>query len=250
MPETAPQAKVAATKGYGAEVRQYGQTFDDANKKCQEDLQKENHVIFVPPFDDYDVMAGQGTIGLEIYENLKDVQTVVVAVGGGGLCAGVATAIKTLSPKCRIIAVNAALFPNTYLKFQKEKGRPIDPLAESEPKTGKAPLADGIAVKVPGKLTYPYISKYVDEFVVVSEREISLAIAVLAQRAKCVVEGAGASTLAAVLFHKFKFEKGENIVCVLSGGNIPLQKLSACFKEAEEYLHGESLDLESHKMKQ
>ena len=250
MPETAPQAKVAATKGYGAEVRQYGQTFDDANKKCQEDLQKENHVIFVPPFDDYDVMAGQGTIGLEIYEDLKDVQTVVVAVGGGGLCAGVATAIKTLAPKCRIVAVNAALFPNTYLKFQKEKGRPIDPLAESEPKTGKAPLADGIAVKVPGKLTYPYISKYVDEFVVVSEREISLAIAVLAQRAKCVVEGAGASTLAAVLFHKFKFEKGENIVCVLSGGNIPLQKLSACFKEAEEYLHGESLDLESHKMKQ
>ena len=157
MPETAPQAKVAATRGYGAEVRQYGQTFDDANKKCQEDLLKENHVIFVPPFDDYDVMAGQGTIGLEIYEDLKDVQTVVVAVGGGGLCAGVATAIKTLSPKCRIIAVNAALFPNTYLKFQKEKGRPIDPLAESEPKTGKAPLADGIAVKVPGKLTYPYI---------------------------------------------------------------------------------------------
>jgi threonine dehydratase len=250
MPETAPQAKVAATKGYGAEVRQYGQTFDDANKKCQEDLQKENHVIFVPPFDDYDVMAGQGTIGLEIYEDLKDVQTVVVAVGGGGLCAGVATAIKTLSPKCRIIAVNAALFPNTYLKFQKEKGRPIDPLAESEPKTGKAPLADGIAVKVPGKLTYPYISKYVDEFVVVSEREISLAIAVLAQRAKCVVEGAGASTLAAVLFHKFKYEKGENIVCVMSGGNIPLQKLSACFKDAEEYLHGDSLDIESHKTKQ
>jgi len=242
MPETAPQAKVAATRGYGAEVRQYGQTFDDANKKCQEDLLKENHVIFVPPFDDYDVMAGQGTIGLEIYEDLKDVQTVVVAVGGGGLCAGVATAIKTLSPKCRIIAVNAALFPNTYLKFQKEKGRPIDPLAESEPKTGKAPLADGIAVKVPGKLTYPYISKYVDEFVVVSEREISLAIAVLAQRAKCVVEGAGASTLAAVLFHKFKYEKGENIVCVMSGGNIPLQKLSACFKDAEEYLHGDSLD--------
>jgi threonine dehydratase len=250
MPETAPQAKVAATRGYGAEVRQYGQTFDDANKKCQEDLLKENHVIFVPPFDDYDVMAGQGTIGLEIYEDLKDVQTVVVAVGGGGLCAGVATAIKTLSPKCRIIAVNAALFPNTYLKFQKEKGRPIDPLAESEPKTGKAPLADGIAVKVPGKLTYPYISKYVDEFVVVSEREISLAIAVLAQRAKCVVEGAGASTLAAVLFHKFKYEKGENIVCVMSGGNIPLQKLSACFKDAEEYLHGDSLDIESHKTKQ
>lgn len=236
MPETAPQAKVAATKGYGAEVRQYGQTFDEANKKCLEDLEKEKSIIFVPPFDDLDVMAGQGTIGLEIYEDLKNVQTVVVAVGGGGLCAGVATAIKALSPKCRIIAVNAALFPNTYLKFQKDKGRPIDPIAESEPKTGKKPLADGIAVKVPGTLTYPYVSKYVDEFVVVSEEEISLAIAVLAQRAKCVVEGAGASTLAAVLFKKFKYEKGENIVCVLSGGNITLPRLSECFKNAEEYL--------------
>ena len=236
MPETAPQAKVAATRGYGAEVRQYGQTFDDANKKCLEDLKVEKDLIFVPPFDDFDVMAGQGTIGLEIYEDLKDVQTVVVSVGGGGLCAGVATAIKALSPKCRIVAVNAALFPNTYLKYQKEKGREIDPIAESEPKTGKKPLADGIAVKVPGSLTYPYISKYVDEFVVVSEKEISLAIAVLSQRCKCIVEGAGASTLAAVLFHKFKYEKGENIVCVLSGGNIPLKKLCECFVDAEEFL--------------
>lgn len=236
MPETAPQAKVAATRGYGAEVRQYGQTFDDANKKCLEDLEKEKQIIFVPPFDDLDVMAGQGTIGLEIYEDLKDIQTVVVSVGGGGLCAGVATAIKALAPKCRIIAVNAALFPNTYIKYQKEKGREIDPIAESEPKTGQKPLADGIAVKVPGTLTFPYISKYVDEFVVVSEKEISTAIAVLAQRSKCVVEGAGASTLAAVLFKKFKYEKGENIVCVLSGGNITLQRLSECFKDAEEYL--------------
>ena len=236
MPETAPQAKVAATKGYGAEVRQFGQTFDDANKKCLEDLKKETETIFVPPFDDLDVMAGQGTIGLEIYEDLKDVQTVVVAVGGGGLCAGVATAIKALAPKCRIVAVNAALFPNTYIKYQKEKGREIDPLAESEPKTGKAPLADGIAVKVPGTLTFPYVSKYVDEFVVVSEDEIAIAIAVLAQRAKCVVEGAGASTLAAVLFKKFKYEKGENIVCILSGGNITLKRLAECFDKAGDYL--------------
>ena len=110
MPETAPEAKVAATKGYGAEVRQYGQTFDDANKKCLEDLEKDKSLIFVPPFDDVEVMAGQGTIGLEIMEDLKDVQTVVVAVGGGGLCAGVCVAIKTLMPKCRVIAVNGALF--------------------------------------------------------------------------------------------------------------------------------------------
>jgi len=121
MPETAPEAKVSATKGYGAEVRQFGQTFDDANKKCLEDLEKDKSLIFVPPFDDVEVMAGQGTIGLEIMEDLKDVQTVVVAVGGGGLCAGVCVAIKTLLPKCRVIAVNGALFPNTYLKYQRKK---------------------------------------------------------------------------------------------------------------------------------
>jgi threonine dehydratase len=236
MPETAPEAKVLATKGYGAEVRQYGQTFDEANEKCKEDLKKEPEIIFVPPFDDLYVMAGQGTIGLEIAEELKNIQTVVVSVGGGGLCAGVCVAIKSLIPKCRIIAVNAALFPNTYLKYQKEKNRKIDPLAETEPLTGKKPLADGIAVKVPGTLTYPYISKYVDEFVVVSETEIACAISVLAQRVKIIVEGAGAATLAAVLYKKFKYEKDENIICILSGGNIPLTRLVDCFKESEDYL--------------
>lgn len=236
MPETAPEAKVAATKGYGAEVRQYGQTFDDANKKCLEDLEKDKSLIFVPPFDDVEVMAGQGTIGLEIMEDLKDVQTVVVAVGGGGLCAGVCVAIKTLMPKCRVIAVNGALFPNTYLKYQKEKNREIDHSAETEPLTGKKPLADGIAVKIPGTLTFPYISKYADEFVVVTEKEISCAISLLAQRCKCVVEGAGASTFAAVLFKKFKYEKDENIVCVLSGGNIALERLTECFEESKDFL--------------
>jgi threonine dehydratase len=236
MPETAPEAKVLATKGYGAEVRQYGQTFDEANEKCKEDLKKEPEIIFVPPFDDLYVMAGQGTIGLEIAEELKNIQTVVVSVGGGGLCAGVCVAIKSLIPKCRIIAVNAALFPNTYIKYQKEKNRKIDPLAETEPLTGKKPLADGIDVKVPGKLTYPYVSKYVDEFVVVSENEIACAISVLAQRVKIIVEGAGAATLAAVLYKKFKYEKDENIICILSGGNIPLTRLVDCFKESEDYL--------------
>ena len=233
MPETAPEAKVLATRGYGAIVRQYGQTFDEANEKCKEDLKKDPDLIFVPPFDDLYVMAGQGTIGLEIVEDLKNVQTVVVSVGGGGLCAGVSVAIKSLIPNCRIIAVNGALFPNTYIKYQKEKNREIDPLAETEPLTGKKPLADGIAVKIPGTMTYPYLSKYVDEFVVVSESEIACAISVLAQRAKVIVEGAGAS---AVLFKKFKYEKDENIVCILSGGNIPLERLIECFTESEDFL--------------
>ena len=238
MPETAPEAKVLATKGYGAEVRQYGQTFDEANEKCKEDLKKDPNLIFVPPFDDLYVMAGQGTIGLEIVEDVKNIQTVVVPVGGGGLCAGICVAIKSLVPNCRIIAVNGALFPNTYLKFQKEKNRNIDPLAETEPLTGKKPIADGIAVKTPGTMTYPYISKYVDEFVVVSETEIACAISVLAQRCKLVVEGAGASSLAAVLYKKFNYEKDENIVCILSGGNITLPRLIDCFTnhESEYYL--------------
>ena len=238
MPETAPDAKVAATQGYGAEVRLFGKNFDEANKKCLEDIEKDPNMIFVPPFDDLYVMAGQGTIGLEIIEDLilKNINTVVVPVGGGGLCAGVCVAIKSLIPQCRIIAVNGALYPNTYLKYQKDKGREIDPLAESEPKSGKKPIADGIAVSVPGKMTYPYLLKYVDEFVVVSESEIFCAISVLAQRSKCIVEGAGASTLAAVLYKKFHYEKDENIVCILSGGNITLDRLSECFKESEDFL--------------
>ncbi len=236
MPETAPEEKVIATKGYGAEVRQFGQTFDEANSKCKEDLKENPDHIFVPPFDDIYVMAGQGTIGLEILEDVKNVQTVVVSVGGGGLCAGICVAIKSSLPNCRIIAVNGALFPSTYIKFQKEKNRKIDPMAETEPLTGKRPLVDGLAVKIPGTLTFPYISKFVDEFVVVSEHEIACAISILAQRTKLVVEGAGASTLAAVLFKKFKYEKNENIVCVLSGGNIPLKRLNECFVESLDYL--------------
>jgi threonine dehydratase len=236
MPETAPESKVLATKGYGADVHQYGQTFDEANKKCQEDVKNDPELIFVPPFDDLYVMAGQGTIGLEIAEDVKNVNTVVVSVGGGGLCAGICVSIKSLLPNCRIIAVNSALFPNTYIKYQKEKNREIDPLIEKEALTKKKTIADGIAVKIPGTLTFPYVLKYVDEFVVVSESEIKCAISVLAQRAKVVVEGAGAATLAAVMYKKFKFEKNENIVCILSGGNIPLNRLSECFTESEDFL--------------
>ena len=236
MPETAPEEKVQATKSYGAEVRQYGKNFDEANEKCQEDLKKDPELIFVPPFNDIEVMAGQGTIGLEICEDLKNVQTVVVSVGGGGQCAGVCVAVKSLIPNCRTIAVSGAKFPNTYIKYQKVKNKKIDHITETEPLTDKKALADGLAVTVPGEMTFPYVSKYADEFVVVSEKEIACAISLLAQRCKIVVEGAGAATLAAVLFKKFKYEKGENIVCILSGGNIPLTRLCECFIESKDYL--------------
>ena len=236
MPLTAPEAKVLATKGYGAEVRQFGQSFDEAYKKCKEELKINPNLIFVPPFDDYDIMAGAGTIGMEIVEDLKTVQTVVIPVGGGGLCAGVSTAIKSLLPNCRIIAVNSSACPYTYIKYQKEKNREIDPLAEIGPKKVKNTLADGISVKVAGDLTLPIMLKNVDEFVLVSEEEISCAISVLAQRAKMIVEGSGAATLAAVMNKKFKYEKDENIVCILSGGNIPLNRLTECFNESTNFL--------------
>lgn len=236
MPNSAPKSKVDATKSYGAEVRQYGDNFDEAKAKCESDLKTLPNSIFVHPFDDPEIIAGQGTIGLEIYSQLESAQTIVIPVGGGGLCSGIAIAIKSLNPKCRIIAVNAGITPSSYIKYQNIKNREIDELINMEDNKNKKPLADGIAVKEPGNITFKYIEKYVDEFVIVSEHEISCAICLLAERAKLIVEGAGASTIAAVMYNKFKRDKNENIVCVLSGGNIPLSKLVDCFNEGADFL--------------
>jgi threonine dehydratase len=230
MPLTAPLSKVEATEGYGAEVRQFGMSFDEAAAQCKEDLKKNPDWIFIPPFDDDKVIAGQGTIGLEIAEQLPDVDTVIVAVGGGGLAAGTAVAIKALCPKARVIAVNAAVRPNTYKKFQAAKGREIS--KEVDATFRGNPLADGIAVTNPGVVTFPYVEKYVDEFVVVTEDEIATSIAMLAERSKIIAEGAGASTFAAVFSGKVKVHEGEKVVCVLSGGNIELQMLSRCIDRA------------------
>jgi len=226
---TAPISKVEATKSYGATVVQYGLGFDDAAAKCKEDLAAHPEWIFIPPFDDNKVIAGQGTIGVEIFNQLPEVDTIVVAVGGGGLAAGVAVAIKHLKPSVRVIAVNAKSRPASYVKYQTVKGREI---ADLGPKFKGTPLADGIAVINPGTVTFPYIEKYVDEFVIVSEDEIATAIALLAERAKTTCEGAGAAPVAAVLNHKFQFREDEKIVCVLSGGNIELQMLSRCIDRA------------------
>lgn len=236
MPNSAPLSKVEATKSYGAEVRQYGDCFDEAKAKCESDLKDDKSSIFVHPFDDPLIIAGQGTIGLEILSQLDKVQTVVIPVGGGGLCSGISIAIKSIDPKIRIVAVNSAINPATYIKYQNLKGRKIDDLVNSEENKKRKPFADGIAVKEPGNLTFKYIEKYVDEFVVVSEHEIACAISVLAERVKVIVEGAGASTLAAVMYHKFKRKKDENIVCILSGGNIPLSRLIETFNEGADFL--------------
>lgn len=225
MPMTSPLSKVQATQGYGATVIQHGLSFEDAVAKCKEDLAKHPDWIFIPPFDDYKVMAGQGTIGLEISNQLPDVDTIVVPVGGGGLAAGIATAIKAIKPNVRVVAVNSAVRSNYYKAFQTEHHRKIEGTDES---FKGVPLADGINVSIPGSLTLPIVQKLVDEFVTVSEDDISEAIALLAERNKVVAEGAGAASFAAVLSKKFSFRPDEKIVCVISGGNIELTMLSRC----------------------
>lgn len=230
MPKTAPVTKVDATKSYGATVIQAGMSFDEASKQCQEDLAKHSEWTYIPPFDCDEVIAGQGTIGLEIAEQCPDVDTIVVAVGGGGLAAGVAVAIKSIKPNTRVIAVNASVRPASYIKYQELKGREVDPIVKN--KFVGNPLADGIAVINPGKVTFPYIEKLVDEFVVVTEDEIAAAIALLAERSKIICEGAGASPFAAVLHHKFNFRPDEKVCCVLSGGNIELPMLSRCIERS------------------
>jgi threonine dehydratase len=212
MPLTAPAAKVAATKGYGAKVIQAGQIYDECYAKALE-VQKETEATFLHPFDDVHVMAGQGTIGLEILEDLSETDVVVVPVGGGGLIAGISTALKSLKPSVRVIGVQAEVIASS--KASLEKGEVVTlPGAKS--------LADGIAVATPGTLCFKAMQKYVDEIVTVTEDEISLAIFSLMQRGKLLAEGAGATPLAALLAGKVKGIEGKNVVAMVSGGNIDI----------------------------
>ena len=223
MPETAPLSKIQATKGYGAEVILKGQMFDEARDHAVE-LAKEKGFVFVHPYEDEKVIAGQGTIGLEIFHQIKDLDVVVVPVGGGGLISGVATAIKTLNPKVRIIGVQANVSDSMF-QFYKNKAVP-------QPKVYSATIADGIAIKVPSEKIYEnFISKYVDDFVTVSEGEIAEAIVYLLERVKTVAEGSGAAGLAAVLSGKLKLGKRN---CILvSGGNIDLNIVSQVIQRGQ-----------------
>ncbi|OCL27019.1 threonine ammonia-lyase [Orenia metallireducens] len=216
MPKGAPIAKIKATRGYGAEVILSGETYDEAHQKELEYAQKTGATI-IPAFDDLDVIAGQGTIGLEILEDLPKVDAVIAPVGGGGLIAGIAIAIKEINPRIKVIGVEADKAAS--MKASLKAGKPID-LTEVNT------IADGIAVKRPGKLTYEIISKYVDEIVTVDDEEIAYAISILLERAKLIVEGAGATALAAVLNNKASLQ-GKKIAVILSGGNIDLDMISA-----------------------
>lgn len=215
IPDGAPISKVEATRSYGAEVCLVKGTYDDAYNKAVE-LQEKEKSTFIHPFDDEDVIAGQGTIGLEIIDELPDADIVVVPVGGGGLISGVAFAIKSLNPKCKIYGVQVTGAPSMYNSLNDGK-------IETLPSVNT--IADGIAVKTPGNLTFEICQKYVDKIVTVTDDEVSTAILKLIEEHKLISEGAGAVSVAAVLFDKIPV-KGKKVVCLVSGGNIDVTILS------------------------
>lgn len=216
MPEGAPISKVEATKGYGAEVILVPGVYDDAHHEAER-LREENGYTFIHPFNDEDVIAGQGTVGLEIMNQLSDVDIVVVPIGGGGLISGVAYAIKSLNPNIKVYGVQAEGAASMVNSFHDGK-------IETLPSVST--IADGIAVKEPGNLTFELCSKYVDDIVSVSDDEISTAILTLIEKQKMIAEGAGAVSLAAVIFNKIPDLKGKKVCCVISGGNIDVTILS------------------------
>ena len=216
LPDGAPISKVEATKRYGAEVCMVKGVYDDAYKKAIE-LRDENGYCFIHPFDDPDVIAGQGTIGLEIMEQLPNVDAVVVPIGGGGLISGVAFTIKQINPNCKVYGVQAQGAPSMENSINDGQ---IETLARVQT------IADGIAVKTPGNLTYDLVKEYVDGIVTVSDDEIALAILTLLEQQKLISEGAGAVPVAAVLAGKILDIDGKNICCLVSGGNVDVTVLS------------------------
>lgn len=215
LPDSAPISKVEATKNYGAEVCLVKGCYDDAYQKAL-NLRDEHGYTFVHPFDDENVIAGQGTVGLEIIRELDDIDAIVVPIGGGGLIAGIAYTVKQIRPSIKVYGVQAAGAPSMYNSIRNQK---IECLPSVQT------IADGIAVKQPGENTFRLISEYVDDIAVVTDDEISSAILALIEKQKMIAEGAGASAVAAVMFNKFPLE-GKKVVSIVSGGNIDVTSLS------------------------
>lgn len=214
MPETTPIIKHVATRGYGGEVVFHGKSFDEAYARA-EGMAREEGLVFIPPFDDELVMAGQGTVGLEIMEEFPEADSVIVPIGGGGLISGIAAAVKGVKKGVKVIGVEAESSASCIESLK--AGRPVE--------VGRRPtIADGIAVKKVGAMTFPFIKKYVDDVVAVKEDTIAEAILKLLERKKLIVEGAGAVTLAAAM--EGRLPKGiGRAVFVLSGGNIDVTTL-------------------------
>ncbi len=215
LPAGAPISKIEATKRLGAEVCLVPDVYDDAYAKAIE-LKEKHGYTFVHPFNDPLVIAGQGTIGLEILEEMPQVQAIVVPIGGGGLIAGVAFAVKTLRPDIKVYGVQASGAPSMAESLKSGKREHLDSVFT---------IADGIAVKEPGDLTLELCRRYVDEVVTVTDDEIAAAILALVEKQKLVAEGAGAAAVAAAMFGKLPID-GKDVVCVVSGGNIDVNTLN------------------------
>ena len=215
LPDSAPISKVEATKGYGAEVCLVEGCYDDAYQKALE-LRDSEGYTFVHPFDDENVIAGQGTIALEILNDLDNIDAIVVPIGGGGLISGIAYTAKQIRPSIKIYGVQAAGAPSMYNSVKD---------GEIERLSSVSTIADGIAVKQPGENTYALVKEYVDEIALVTDDEVSSAILALIEKQKMIAEGAGAVAVAAVMFGKFNL-KNKRVVAVVSGGNIDVTSLS------------------------
>ena len=215
LPDTAPISKIEATKGYGAEVCLVEGCYDDAYQKALQ-LRDEKGYTFVHPFDDENVFAGQGTIGLEILNDLDDIDAVIVPIGGGGLISGVAYAIKSMRPSIKVYGVQAAGAPSMFKSVGSGKIERLGAVAT---------IADGIAVKQPGELTFEMVNQYVDDIALVTEDEIASAILALIEKQKMIAEGAGAVSVAAAMFNKFPIQ-GKKVVSLVSGGNIDVTSLN------------------------
>lgn len=215
IPSTAPISKIEATRKYGAEIRLVDGVYDDAYNEAIK-FQKETGAEFIHPFDDEDVIAGQGTIALELLEQMPDLDAVIVPIGGGGLISGVAYTIKMIKPDCKVYGVQAAGAASMHHSINKNERKELPTVTT---------FADGTAVKMPGELTFDLCQKYVDEIVTVSDDEVATAVLNLIEKHKIIAEGAGALSVAAAMFGNLPLQ-GKKTACIVSGGNIDVNILS------------------------
>ena len=221
IPATAPISKVEATRSYGAEIKLIDGVYDDAYREAVK-FQKETGGVFIHPFDDIDVIAGQGTIALEILEQMDNIDAIIVPIGGGGLIAGISATVKTINPKCKVYGVQATGASSMFDSIKKNERTELKHVST---------FADGTAVKLPGELTYQIVKECVDDIITVSDDEIASAVLRLMEKEKVVAEGSGAMPVAAIMFDKIPLEN-KNIVCLISGGNIDVNILSRVINRA------------------